>query len=86
LRFRKKIFTGEITEVFAPYRVMKLFKSQLHFLNILKDATPQARRKLLTSADEDLINVLVECAINTLNSNHKLTKDEKIKLNKYEIV
>ena len=59
-------------------------KSQLHFLHVLKDAKPQARRALLTSADDDLIKAIVECAINTLNGNHKLTKEDKGKLSKYK--
>jgi len=58
-------------------------KSQLHFLQVLKDAKPQARRALLTSADYDLIKAIVECTINTLNGNHKLTED-KSKLSKYK--
>jgi len=32
---------------------------------------------LLASADDDLIKAIVECAINTLNGNHKLSRDEK---------
>jgi DNA-binding ferritin-like protein (Dps family) len=31
-----------------------------------------------------LIKAIVECAINTLNANHKLNKDEKRKLKKYK--
>ena len=31
-----------------------------------------------------MIKAVVECAINTLNDNHKLTKDEKSKLSKYK--
>jgi len=62
---------------------MNRLKSQLHFLHVLKDAKPQARRALLTSAD-DLIKAIVECAINTLNGNHKLTKEDKGKLSKYK--
>jgi len=58
-------------------------KSQLHFLHVLRDAKPQTRRALLASASVDLIKAIVECAINTLNGNHKLTKDEKTKLQKY---
>ena len=58
-------------------------QSQLHFLHV-KDAKPQARRALLASASDDLIKAIVECAINTLNCNHKLTKDEKSKLQKYK--
>jgi len=59
-------------------------KSQLLFLNVLRDAKPQARRALLASADDDLIKVIVECVINTLNGNHKLTRDEKSNLHKYK--
>ena len=59
-------------------------KSQLHFLHVLRDAKPQARRALLASADDNLIKAIVECAINTLNGNHKLTRDEKNKLHKYK--
>ena len=58
--------------------------SHSYFLHVLKDAKPQARRALLTSASDELIKAIVECAINTLNGNHKLTKDEKSKLSKYK--
>ena len=57
------------------YKRMIRLKS-LHFLHVLRDAKPQARRALLASAD-DLIKAIVECAINTLNGNRKLTRDEK---------
>ena len=63
---------------------MNRLKSQLHFPHVLKDAKPQARRALVTSADDDLIEVIVECAINTLSGNHKLTKEDKGKLSKYK--
>ena len=66
------------------YREMNRFKSQRHFLHVLNDAKPQARRALLASADDELIKDIVECAINTLNRNHNLTIDEKIKLTKYK--
>jgi len=63
---------------------MNRLKSQLHFLHVLKDAKPQTRRALLTSADDDLFKAIVECAINTLNGNHKWTKENKGKLSKYK--
>ena len=63
---------------------MNPLMSQLHYLHVLQDAKPQARRALLTSADDDLIKAIVECAINTLNGNHKLTKEDKDKLSKYK--
>jgi hypothetical protein len=63
---------------------MNQLKSQLHFLHVLKETKPQARSALFASATDELIKSLVECAINTLNGNHKLTKDEKGKLSKYK--
>jgi len=63
---------------------MNRLKSQLHFLHVLKDAKPQASRALFTSADDDLIKAIVECAINTLNGNNKLTKQDKGKSSKYK--
>jgi len=64
------IFPWEILKFLRLLKVMKGLKSQLHFLQVLKDAKPQARRALLTSAEDDLIKAIVECAINTLNGNH----------------
>ena len=62
---------------------MSRLQSQLHFLHVLKDAKPHARRALLASANDELIKAIVECALNTLNGDHKLTKEEKSKLKKY---
>jgi len=62
---------------------MNRLQSQLHFLHVLKDAKPQATRALLASAGDGLIKAIVECAINTLNGNHKLSKEDKSKLSKY---
>jgi len=59
------------------YCLMNRLKSQLHFLHVFKGAKPQARRALLVPADDELIKAVVECAINKLNGNHKLTVDEK---------
>ena len=59
-------------------------KSQLHFLHVLKKAKPKARHTLLASADDELIKAIVECAIDTLNGNHKLNKEEKSKFSKYK--
>jgi hypothetical protein len=63
---------------------MNRLKSQFHYLHVLKDAKPQVRRALLAAADDELIKALVECVINTLNGNHKLTKEDKSKLSKYK--
>jgi hypothetical protein len=63
---------------------MNQLKSQIHYLHVLNDAKPQARRALLTSASDELIKVIVECAINTLKGNLKLSTEEKNKLSKYK--
>ena len=63
---------------------MSRLQSQLHFLHVLKDAKPQVRRALLASADDELIKAIVECAIKTLNWNHKLIKEEKSNLKKHK--
>jgi len=67
LKFRTTIFHGENTDVLRLLKVMNMLKSQLHFLHVLKDDKPQARRALLTSAEDDLFKAIVECAINELN-------------------
>ena len=66
------------------YKVSNRLQSQLHVLHVLKDAKPQVSRTLLESADDELIKAIVECSINTLNGNHKVTKDEKSKLKKFK--
>ena len=65
------------------YSVLNRIKSQLHFLHVLKYAKIIAARALLASAKDELIKVFLECAINTLIWNHKLTKDLKSKLMNY---
>jgi len=62
---------------------MNRLNSQLNFHHVFKDAKPQARHALLASANDEFIKAIVECAINTLNGNHKLSKEEKNKLGKY---
>jgi len=70
--------------MFVLYKVVSRLKSQLHFLPVLKDSKPHARRAVLTSASDDLIKAFVECAIYKVNGNHKLSTEEKNKLSKYE--
>jgi len=74
----------KIQNLLQLLKVMNRLKTQLHFLHVLKDAKPQTRRALLTSADDDLIKAIGECAINTSNGNNKLTKEDKGKLSKYK--
>ncbi len=64
-------------------KLMNWLKSLLHFLHVLKDAKPQARLALLSSASDELIKAIIECAINALHGNNKLSKDEKEKLGKW---
>jgi hypothetical protein len=65
---------------------MSRLQSQLHFLHVLKNAKPQAKHTLLASADDELVQAIVECALNTLNGNHKLTKEEKSNLKNIRVV
>lgn len=62
---------------------MKRLKSQKHLLHVLKNATPKVRKVILQDADDELIKALVECVINTLNGNHKVSTDVKGKLGKF---
>ena len=73
-----KVIPGELQKCLLLFEIMNWLKSQLHFPHVLKDAKPQGRRALLATIDDDLMKLIVECAINT-NGNHKLTKDEKSK-------
>lgn len=59
-------------------------KSQPQFLHVLRNAKPQARRALITSVNDGLLKAIIECAIDTLNGNYKLTKDEESKLQIYK--
>jgi hypothetical protein len=63
---------------------MNRLKSRLHSFHVLKDAKPQARRVLLSSASDELTKAINECAINTLNGTHKLSKEEESKLSEYK--
>jgi hypothetical protein len=55
LRFRTKIFPGENTEVFVSVEGNEPVEVTVTLSPVLKDAKPQTRRALLTSADDDLI-------------------------------
>jgi len=63
---------------------MNRLTTQLHFIQGIKDAKPQATRALLASAGEDLIKALVQCAIKSLDGNHSLSKEENSTLSKYK--
>ena len=73
----------ETTGVIAPVPGNES-KSLLHDFHVLRDAKPPSQTALLASADDDLIKSIVDCAIMTLNGNHKRTIDEKSKLSKYK--
>ena len=64
--------------------IMNRLKSKLHILHTLKNLKPQARRALIPYADNEIIKLIVECAIYKLNGNHKLNIDEKSKLKKHK--
>jgi len=56
-------------------------QSKLHFLHIFK---VNFKTNAFYSASDELIKAIIECAINTLNGNHKLFKEDIAKLSKYK--
>jgi len=63
---------------------MNRLKSELLFLNFLKDAKRKTRRALVASADE-FIKYIFQVAVNTLEGKYKFKKDEKSKIKKHRI-
>jgi hypothetical protein len=76
----QKYFPARLQKCLQLFLVMNPLKFQYHFLHVIKDAKPQARRALLTTANDELIKAIVECAINKLNGNYKLSRKGKSKL------
>ena len=60
LRFRTKLFPGEITYVFAAVQADDSIEVAAHILHVLRDAKPQVRRALPASSKDDLIKAIVE--------------------------
>lgn len=63
---------------------MKRLRSHKHTLQVLKNANPKLRKAILESGDDELIKTIIECVINTLNGNHKISTQVKQKLCKYK--
>ena len=55
-------------------------KKQAPLLNHLAKAKPAAVKAIINTGDKELINVLCECALNVLNGNVRLTKNQKARL------
>ena len=75
LIFRTRIFPGKIVRCLHLFNILNRIKSKLNFRHVLQYTKPEERRALFASADYKLIKAIVECGINTLNGNNKLTKD-----------
>ena len=65
---------------------MKRIKLNLHTLQALKNASPKLRKAILKNADRELILSIVECALNVLNGNCKLSNCNKLKLKKFKTI
>jgi hypothetical protein len=63
---------------------MEKLKNNLPYLKILSCCSKKIRINILNSSNKDLINVINECIINTLNGNVKLTEKDKEKLAKHK--
>jgi len=80
LIIRTKIFSEKKLVFLRLYIVIKWLKFQPHILHFNKNFKRPARRALLASEDDEPIKAIFECAINTLNGNHKITIYEKSNL------
>ena len=65
---------------------MKRIKSNYHALHVLKTANPKLRKAILQNANRELILSIVECALNVLNGNCKISECTKRKLGKHKSV
>ena len=65
---------------------MKRIKSNYHALHVLKTADPKLRKAILKNANSELILSIVECALNVLNGNCKISECTKRKLGKHKKV
>ena len=62
---------------------MRRIKSNFHKLHTLKDAQPKLRKAIISNCDKDLVNCVIECALNLLHGNVKLSDCMRRKLRKY---
>ena len=65
---------------------MKRIKSNLHSLHAFKTACPVFSKVILKYADREFILSIIECALNVLNGNCKLSDWSKRKLSKFKTV
>lgn len=65
---------------------MRRLKSNEHYLHILKRAKncKKIRAHLLNAGGPELVKTLIECVINTLNGNHKVSKNIVRKLRRHQ--
>src|ERR1043165_8545383 len=61
-------------------RLMKNFGE----LKLLKEASPQMRKKILLNCKKTLLCCLCECALNVLKGNVPLKKSQKSKLSRFK--
>lgn len=63
---------------------MHSVRKNLRKLLRLKKARPSERKRLIESADDDLILTLCECSLNCLNNNIPLSKPQFTKLRRHK--
>ncbi len=61
----------------------RLLKNLEHMKHIRKLKTNNSRKRYISVADDDLIACLVECSVNILKGNVKLTKKHKTSLKRH---
>lgn len=63
-----------------------LLKQQAPFLCLLCALKPKERNHLINKSNESLISCIIECALNVLKGNIRITKKEKKQLSKYKTI
>ena len=85
MRFRTDTLKLHYSTMYAPVDHEK-DKVDLYVQQALKTASPKLRKAFLKNADRELILSIVDCALNVLNGNCKLSDCNKRKLAKFKTV
>jgi len=64
---------------------MKRVKSNYHNLHELRTAEPKLRKAIISNCNKELVNSILECILNVLNGNVKLTGRNTRKLRKNKV-
>jgi len=63
---------------------MKRVKTNYHTLQVLKTADPKLRKAIISKCNKELVHCIIECILNVLNGNIKLSGCDTRKLQKHK--